>query len=227
MRIAAAGQRVAYYCEFLFVEFETPCGKIMLTRAHDLETELAVQQRLYDIEDLWRIVRDADDDKRFELIEGEIIEMAPTGIWHGRLVTRLGRYLDSFVEAQDLGIVTSDTGYHQPSDRHNLLGPDVAFVEKERIKQPKSQEMAPLMPDLAVEIKSPSNTIAELHRKAAIYLRHGAQLVWIVMPDAQSVEVCRLGADGEIHSEIIGRHGSLSGEDVLPGFTLPLAKLFA
>ena len=48
-------------------------------------------------------------------------------------------------------------------------------------------------PTWRVEIKSPSNTMAELHRKAAIYLRHGAQLVWIVMPDTQSVEVCRLG----------------------------------
>ena len=188
---------------------------------------MKVLERRYDIEDLWQIVRAADDDKRYELVEGEIIEMAPTGIWHGRLVTRLGRYLDSFVEAQDLGIVTSDTGYHQPSDRHNLLGPDVAFVEKERIKQPKSQEMAPLMPDLAVEIKSPSNTMAELRRKAGIYLQHGAQLVWIVMPDAQSVEVCRLDATGDMQSEVIGRHGALSGEDVLPGFRLELAKLFA
>ncbi len=188
---------------------------------------MAVREVLYDIDDLWRITCDSDDDTRYELIEGDLIEMAPTGIWHGRLVTRLGRYLDSFVEANDLGIVTSDTGYYQPSDRHNLLGPDLAFVVKERIKQPKSQEMAPLMPDLAVEIKSPSNTMAELHRKASIYLKHGAQLVWIVMPDAQSVEVCRLGENDEIQSEIISIDSSLSGEDVLPGFSLELAALFA
>ena len=79
MRIAAAVQRVAYYCEFLYMESESPCGKIMLTRAHVLETALAAQQRLYDIDDLWRIVRDADDDKRFELIVGQLIELPPPG----------------------------------------------------------------------------------------------------------------------------------------------------
>ena len=188
---------------------------------------MEVQQRLYDIDDLWRIVCEADDDKRYELVEGEIIAMSPTGIWRGRLLIRLGRYLDSFVEANDLGIVTGDTGYYQPSDRHNLLGPDLAFVMNERMDQPKSQQMAPLMPDLAVEIKSPSNTLAELRRKAAIYLRHGAQLVWIVLPDTESVEIHRLGADGEKQREVIGLDGQLSGEGVLPGFSLALSTLYA
>jgi len=188
---------------------------------------MAIQQRLYDIDDLWRMVCEADDDKRYELIEGEIIEIAPTGIWHGRLVIRLGGYLERFVEANQLGIVTGDTGYYQPADRHNLLGPDIAFASIDRIKQPKSQEFAPLMPDLAVEIKSPSNTMTELRRKAAIYLERGTQLVWIVLPDTESVEVHRLGADGEKQREVIGPDGQLSGEDVLPDFSLALSTLYA
>ncbi|MCY3780303.1 MAG: Uma2 family endonuclease [Chloroflexi bacterium] len=188
---------------------------------------MAIQQRLYDIDDLWRIVCEADDDKRYELIEGEIIAMSPTGVWHGRLVIRLGGYVNSFVEANQLGVVTGDTGYYQPSDRHNLLGPDIAFASMERIAQPKSQEFAPLMPDLAVEIKSPSNTMTELRRKADIYLRHGTRLVWIIIPDSESVEVHRLGAEGARQREVIGIEGQLSGEEVLPGFRLALSTLYA
>ncbi len=188
---------------------------------------MAVQQRLYDIDDLWRIVCDADDGKRYELIEGEIIEMVRPGLLHGRLATRLGRYLDEFAEENELGIVTTDTGYRPPGSRSTVLGPDVAFIFHERVAQPNSEKWVPVMPDLAVEIKSPSNTMAELRRKAEIYLENGAQLVWIVMPPKHSVEVCRLGANDEIQSAIIGMDGSLSGEDVLPGFRLELAALFA
>ena len=83
------------------------------------------------------------------------------------------------------------------------------------------------MPDIAVEVKSPTNTLAELRRKAAIYLQHGTQLVWIIIPDQRSAEVCRLDASGEIQTEFMGEDGKLSGEPVLPGFRLELSTLFA
>ena len=83
------------------------------------------------------------------------------------------------------------------------------------------------MPDLAVEIKSPNDTLAELRRKAAIYLRNGTQLVWIVTPNSKRVQVCRLDEDDEIQSDVVAEDGALSGETVLPGFELPLTKLFA
>ena len=188
---------------------------------------MEIQQRLYDIDDLWRIACEADDDKRYELIEGEIIAMVRPGFLHGRLVTRLERFLDEFAEDNALGIVTTDAGYHPPDSRNTVLGPDVAFIYYERVAEPYSRRWAPVMPDLAVEIKSPGNSLAELRRKAAIYLRHGARLVWIVLPDTESVEIHRLGADGEKQREVIGIEEQLSGEEVLPGFTLPLMKLFA
>ncbi len=188
---------------------------------------MKVLERLYDIEDLWQIVRAADDDKRYELIEGELIEMAPPGGEHGTIAGEIYYYFRLFNHDRQLGIATVDSGYHPADDRSILLAPDVAFTGHKRAPEPFPRTWVPVMPDLAVEIKSPSNTIAELHRKAGIYLRHGAQLVWIVMPDAQSVEVCRLGADDDMQSEVIGMDSSLSGEDVLPGFRLELAALFA
>ncbi|MCY4540493.1 MAG: Uma2 family endonuclease [Chloroflexi bacterium] len=188
---------------------------------------MAIQERVYDIDDLWEITQaEGNEDKRFLLIDGEIIEMVPPGLLHGRVAARLTRYLDEFVERQDLGVVTTETGYQPPDSRSTVLGPDVAYIGAERLDQPKSQKWVPVMPDIAVEVVSPSNTMAQIRRKAAIYLQHGAQLVWIVIPDKQGVEVCRLDEGGEIQSTVIGIDDSLSGESVLPGFALELSRLF-
>jgi len=82
------------------------------------------------------------------------------------------------------------------------------------------------MPDLAVEIKSPSESMPQMRRKARLYLEKGTLMVWLVLPGRQSVEVWQRGAAGEITSEMIERDGTLSGGAVLPGFALPLRRLF-
>ena len=188
---------------------------------------MQVQQRLYDIDDLWRLVCDADDDKRYELIEGEIFDMAPPGGEHGYYAFEIGFFIRLFDRQRKLGVAMVETGFHPPNDRYTVLSPDFSFTRKERAPNPIPKNFMPLMPDLAVEIKSPSNTLAELRRKAAIYLNHGSQLVWIILPASQSAEVHRLDASGDLQREIIAADGALSGEQVLPGFALPLAKLFA
>ena len=67
----------------------------------------------------------------------------------------------------------------------------------------------------------------QVRRKAAIYLTAWHQLVWIVIPDNKGVEVCRLDAEGKIQSEFVGENSTLSGESVLPGFSLNLSSLFS
>ena len=188
---------------------------------------MEIKERLYDIDDLWQIVCDADDDTRYELVEGEIFDMAPPGGEHGTLAGEIYFYFRLFDRDRLLGIPTVDAGYHPPDDRGTLLSPDVAFTRVERAPVPFPRAWVPLMPDLAVEIKSPSNSLAELRRKAAIYLNHGSQLVWIILPATQSAEVHRLDASGDLQSDIIAADGALSGEGVLPGFRLELATLFA
>ena len=83
------------------------------------------------------------------------------------------------------------------------------------------------MPDLAVEIVSPSNTMSQIRRKATIYLQHGTQLVWIIIPNKKTAEVCRLDSSGNTQTESIDADGGLSGESVLPGFSLNLSSLFS
>ena len=107
-----------------------------------------------------------------------------------------------------------------------MLGPDVGFVRRDRLPEPVTAQFYPLMPDLAVEVLSPSNTLPELRRKAEVYLRHGTTLVWLVNPDEKTVEVWRMAGD-EATSETIAPDGALSGESLLPGFSLALDTLFA
>ncbi len=88
------------------------------------------------------------------------------------------------------------------------------------------QKYVPAMPDLAVEILSPTDTLSEVRRKARIYLANGTSLVWIILPDEKSAEVCRADDDGDMTIEFVGRDGKLSGEAILPGFTLGIERLF-
>ena len=189
---------------------------------------MELRQRLYDIDDLWKIVCQPENaDKYFELINGEIIEMSPPGWEHGTLAGEIYYYFRLFDPERRFGSPSVDTGFYPAHERRTVLSPDVAFTRIERAPVRTFKKWAPVMPDIAVEIKSPSNTLAELRRKAAIYLQHGTQLVWIVIPDLKAAEVCRLGADGEIERELIGADGALSGESVLPGFSLELSALFS
>ncbi|MDE2855301.1 MAG: Uma2 family endonuclease [Chloroflexota bacterium] len=184
---------------------------------------MELKQRLYDVDDLWEYgLREEYRDKDYELIDGVIIEMTKPGTRHGQLVIRLGRYLDIFVEENDLGIVTTETGYFPQDYRFMMLAPDVAYVSRARQPESDPDKWMPIMPDLAVEIHSPTNTYKELREKAQLYLRHGSKLVWIIMPAKQSVEIHR----PQIPPETLAFEDSLSGDDVLPGFELALRRLF-
>ena len=188
---------------------------------------MTVEQRVYDVDTFWRFVCQPENvDRYFELMNGEVIEMSPPGWEHGTLAGEIYHAFRLFDPERRFGSPSVDTGFYPADDRRTVLSPDVAFTRIERAPARTFTGWAPFMPDIAVEVKSPSNTLAELRRKAAIYLRQGTQLVWIVMPKTKRVEVCRLEEGGEIQTDVIGAEGALSGEGVLPGFRLELSALF-
>ena len=145
---------------------------------------------------------------------------------HGQIAIRLGSYLFIFAEEHNLGIVTGETGYHPPGDRYNLLLPDIAFISTDRAPEPFPEKLVPAMPDIAVEIRSPSNTLEELREKAQRYLSLGTSIVWIVLPVEQSLEVCRIDESDEIERKVFGPDDTMSGENVLPGFSLEVRRIF-
>jgi Uma2 family endonuclease len=165
------------------------------------------------------------DDYKYELVEGELIRMAPTGGEHGVLTVRLGRLLDEYIEAHDLGIVCgAETGFVLRRTPDTVRAPDVSFVAKERIPTtgvPKTYW--PFAPDLAVEVVSPSDRFDEVQTKVAEYLTAGTRLVWVVDPATRTVFVYR----SPRNVRALGEEDEIEGEDVVPGFRCPIKQMFA
>ena len=188
---------------------------------------MAIQARVYTVDDVWRLEQQPiNPAEKYYLIDGELcIKMSPSRM-HGRLALRIGRFIANYADEHNLGETAVEAGYHPPDDRRTLLLPDVSFEGRARAAQPPLEKYAPFMPDLAVEIISPSQTLEETRRKAEVYLRHGTAMVWLVRPVEKQAEVWTAADDGAPQNETIDLDGELSGGTVLPGFTLPLERLF-
>lgn len=183
---------------------------------------MSVATQLTTADELLAIPRDG---MRRELIEGELIEMQPAGFFHGVTSNWLGTYLTVFVEEHDLGLITTaETGFKVTTNPDTVLAPDVGFVAKSRLPSDISTLVGffPGAPDLAVEVVSPGDTYGEVENKVARYLDAGTPLVWIVRPRQKRVEVHR--ADGS--SELLSLSDTLSGENVVLGFELAIARIF-
>lgn len=189
---------------------------------------MATRERIYTVDDVWRLEKQPlNPAEKYYLIDGELItKMAPNEM-HGDAATRLLAHLFFYVDRHDLGRVTTEVGFHPADDPYTTLLPDIAFTSQARTVYPARSSYVPHMPDLAVEVISPSQTLAQSRRKARTYLRHGAALVWLLDPARQTAEVWRRGDDGGLQSEQISEDGELRGEDILPGFRLSLDLVFA
>jgi Uma2 family endonuclease len=171
------------------------------------------------------LARMGEQDFDFELVSGKLVPVTPGGGQHGALAMWLGARVLAFVEARALGrVYAAETGYVLRRDPDTVRAPDVSFVSRHRpagMRSPRG--FIPGAPDLAVEVRSPDDTIAALEAKARDYLRAGARLVWIVDPQARQIRVHTGGRLVEVRSEA----DVLDGAEVLPGFTLDVALVFA
>ncbi len=167
-------------------------------------------------------LRDGDD-SHDELVAGSVIREPLPAFGHGRVAARIGRLLDEWVEPRGLGRVTVESGFVLRRDPDTVRGPDVAFVTEDRIGAWSGD--GPFFegaPDLAVEILSPSSGRDEIEAKLRDYFDAGARSVWIVDPQAERITVHRLDAPPRRLTSSDG----LDGGDVLPGFTVPVARVF-
>jgi Uma2 family endonuclease len=162
-------------------------------------------------------------DGLWELIDGEPIPVNPAAGSSSFIASRLGHYLNSYIDEHPLGhVFSSDAGFVLFADRATVRSPDVAFVSCARLPE-IPETFIPLAPDLAVEVVSPTDRLVHVQAKVEMYLEAGVPLVWLINPRNQTATVFRQ----QQPPVIIGVDGALDGEEVLPGFMLPLAKLLA
>jgi len=185
---------------------------------------MALHERLYTAADLVAL---PDNGKRYELVNGDLIEMNPPAHKHALISSRLFARLVVYVEQHQLGYVFGpDAGYLLHTDpetkRETVRVPDVSFVREAR-KSVTLDDLYNGAPDLAIEIISPSETYKMIDRKLQDYFAYGVQLAWLVYPDALTIEVYTSLSDWSA----LTIEDTLSGGSVLPGFSLPVRDVFS
>ncbi len=160
---------------------------------------------------------------RFELIKGELHQMAPAGSQHGRIALRIGWRLAQFVEKNKLGeTYAAETGFMIDTAPDTVRAPDASFVSRARAEATDGEGFFPGAPDLAVEVISPHDRQTEVEEKALDWLRAGTRMVIVVDP-SQRIAIIYRGLDDV---QVLAEGDSIDGGDVVPGWTLPLADVF-
>ena len=161
----------------------------------------------------------------WELIDGELVAVNPTGEKHGRVVFKFILRLGSHVDANQLGtIVMPDAGVVVSEQRQTVRSPDVGFIRGDRLPANRNVwGFFRVVPDLVVEVRSPRDTRSDFMAKGTMWLEAGAALVWLVDPITETVtELGRKRAPREL-----GRDATLDGAEVVPGFRMPVSDLFS
>ena len=160
---------------------------------------------------------------RYELVDGEVVELTfPTPL-HNLTVLRVSRILEQFVLENELGIVfPADTGFVLSRQPGTLRGPDVAFVSAERAAGLNLRANIPGAPDLAVEVISPTDTLRGMRRKVDQYLAAGCRTVWVLDADKRGGEIFEPGA----RPRVLLAQDELTCPELLPGFAIAVDELF-
>ena len=164
------------------------------------------------------------EDKRYELLDGELIMVPAPNLGHQRIGIRLGALLHGFAQERGLGEV-----FHAPCDvvlsNTDVVQPDLLFVSNERAHLLLGGDSVRGAPDLVVEILSPSTAGQDRTLKRALYVKHGVKEYWLVDPDARTVTVLRLGEDA-FEVEAIYGEGQTMTSPTLTGFSVDLNEIF-
>jgi Uma2 family endonuclease len=161
----------------------------------------------------------------FELVRGEVVEMAPPMPEHGRICVNVAFVLETYARQSGLGFTLSnDSAVLTERSPDTVRGPDVCYYAHSRWPRAQvGQGLPPVPPDLAVEVVSPGNRPGELLRKISEYLEAGVPMVWAVHPKRHHIVLYRTGED----EPIFVREGDvLENLAELPGFRCAVSDFF-
>jgi Uma2 family endonuclease len=170
-----------------------------------------------------RDVEESPPEGEWELIDGELVPVTPSGFESSSLGLRIARIVGNYVDAHSLGALTgADGGYVLFPDRATIRVPDIGFIKAERLPAEGERSRFPrLAPDLAIEMLSPSDRASEVVVKLEMYQEAGIPLIWLVDPDKKTVTVIASGKP----TQVLGMGDTIEGGDVVPGFSDTVAHL--
>jgi Uma2 family endonuclease len=180
------------------------------------------------------IPRPADDpgrylshpDAPYEVVDGQVVELPPMGFYAATVASLIIAELVNFLRRHPMGRLTTEGAYILDPVRDVRRRPDAAFLSFERWPRDRPTPHkgdAPVAPDLAIEVVSPSDTHADLRRKLREYFAAGVRMVWVIDPIERQIAVYTTPKQVRILDE----DEELDGGDVLPGFHMPVGPLFA
>ena len=161
---------------------------------------------------------------RGELVRGELRETVASGREHGEIVVNMTLALGSFIKPRRLGrLFASDSGVWLERDPDTVREPDIGFISAARAPSGvRVTGYSEEVPDLVVEVVSPSDSAREANERALMWKGFDVRLVWMLFPDTRTVDV--YGEGGSVTT--LGEVDSLDGGDVLPGFSCSVSAIF-
>lgn len=162
--------------------------------------------------------------QQYELVQGELIEMPGSGFEHSAINALLILELGLYNRQHKLGVITSSDGaFVLNRETRTVLVPDVAFTRADRLPpQGERTGVLDLVPDLVIEVASPSDSANRISEKVREYLDAGVKLAWVVYPKRQMVQVFT----PDRNSRLLYEDDTLDGGDVLPGFEMRVGEIF-
>ncbi|MBY0458237.1 MAG: Uma2 family endonuclease [Gemmataceae bacterium] len=180
-------------------------------------------KKLMTADEFWEFVhRPENQDRDFELIRGEVVEVSRPRKPHGSIVIRLGSLLDRYAEGVGHGYVVTESGLVLTEDPDTVVGQDVAYYTDADTFDDLNPKWGDVPPILVAEVRSPTDRPNALIARMTEYISNGVKIAWLIDPEDRDVSVFRPG-----QSPVVLRgEQELTGGDDLPGLAIKVADIF-
>ena len=171
------------------------------------------------------VVQITDEDVLYEVVDDQVVELAPMGAYEVRIATLLAARIETFAQQHQLGRAMQEMLFDLTVATGRKRRPDVAFVSFDRwplTRRIPRTEAWEVVPNLAVEVVSRTDSVDYIVDKIAEYFHAGVERVWVVFPSQEQIYIY----DSPTSVRILTRTDELSGDPILPHFRLPLVELF-